>query len=88
VSTESREARRSSAAAELAALAVVPLALRAEIEAFTSKLSGAIEAGEFDDDPGTRLQLEADIDTIAAQARSPKPKRRVMAAVFHGRAVV
>jgi hypothetical protein len=82
------ERRRQTAELTPEAVAVVPLALRVEIEAFAGQLSAALQRGEFDSDPDVRLQLEADLETVNAQARSPKPKRQVMAAIFKGLAVV
>jgi len=76
------EETRRTAATAVEALAVVPVGLLRDIEVFVRQLSLALERGELPLDREQRAEVEADHAAIEAQAKSPKPKRKVMLAVF------
>jgi hypothetical protein len=84
---EEEERRRAAGAAD-PELAVLPLALLGDVETFVSIVRGAIERGDLRSHPEEQAVAEADLVSVEAQLRSPRPKRTVIRTLVHGIKVV
>jgi Mn-dependent DtxR family transcriptional regulator len=79
------EAERRLLGTEVAeALAVVTVNERRTVEAWAGNVRRALDADELSAEPERLEEIRAQLDTIAAQLRSPRPLRRVLGAALKG----